>query len=138
MTKADLYRLIDELPDDAVAGTAAFLEQVVRGGIHPEQAWFWTPAWQEGEREAEADIAAGRFERFESDDAFLAHLENVPPASPSAAPLPTGTDTFLFTDVEGSTQLLNASPDACSRVGGDRRAPSEGGAVLLGQARRER
>src|SRR5688572_32215173 len=26
--------------------------------------------------------------------------------------LPTGTVTFLFTDVEGSTKLLNAHPDA--------------------------
>jgi class 3 adenylate cyclase len=25
----------------------------------PEQAWFWTPAWQAGEREASAQIAAG-------------------------------------------------------------------------------
>src|SRR5690349_2136829 len=29
-----------------------------------------------------------------------------------AAALPTGTVAFLFTDVEGSTQLLNAHPEA--------------------------
>src|SRR5436190_710215 len=27
-------------------------------------------------------------------------------------PLPTGTVTFLFTDIEGSTKLLNSHPDA--------------------------
>jgi len=85
VTKADLYRLIDQLPDDAVEGTATLLEQVVRRRIDPEQAWFWTREWQAGEREAESDLAAGRFERFESDDAFLAHLESVPPAPPSPA-----------------------------------------------------
>lgn len=43
--------------------------------IDASQAWFWTPDWQAGEREADADIAAGRVERFESDEAFLAALE---------------------------------------------------------------
>ncbi len=28
--------------------------------IDPDQAWFWTPEWQEKEREADGDIAAGR------------------------------------------------------------------------------
>jgi antitoxin PrlF len=40
--------------------------------IDATQAWFWTAAWQAREAEAEADIAAGRFERFESDDELLA------------------------------------------------------------------
>ena len=26
----------------------------------PDQAWFWTPEWQAGEREAEEDIREGR------------------------------------------------------------------------------
>lgn len=28
--------------------------------IRPDQAWFWTERWQEMEREADADIEAGR------------------------------------------------------------------------------
>ena len=32
----------------------------------PDQAWFWTPEWQAKEREADADIAAGRLTRFET------------------------------------------------------------------------
>ena len=43
--------------------------------IDPTQAWFWTPEWQAGEREADEDIAAGRIERFESDEEFLAALD---------------------------------------------------------------
>lgn len=43
--------------------------------IDASQAWFWTPEWQEGERQADADIAAGRVIRFESDEEFLAYLD---------------------------------------------------------------
>jgi hypothetical protein len=40
----------------------------------PDQAWFWTEEWQAGEREADADIAAGRVTRFHSDEDFLRSL----------------------------------------------------------------
>jgi hypothetical protein len=40
-----------------------------------DQAWFWKPDWQAGEREAAAEIAAGRTTRFDSDEDFLAALE---------------------------------------------------------------
>ena len=79
MTKTELHRLVDELPEDLVDGTAGLLRQVISRTIDPEQAWYWTAEWQAAEREADADLEAGRFQRFESDDAFLAHLENVPP-----------------------------------------------------------
>ena len=46
--------------------------------IDATQAWFWTPEWQEGEREVDADLAAGRVERFESDEAFLKALRDAP------------------------------------------------------------
>ena len=43
--------------------------------IDATQAWFWEPAWQAGEREADAAAAAGKSERFESDEEFLAALD---------------------------------------------------------------
>jgi hypothetical protein len=42
--------------------------------IDASQAWFWTEEWQAGEREADADRAAGRSERFDSGEEFLAAL----------------------------------------------------------------
>ena len=43
--------------------------------IPRDQAWFWTPEWQAGEREVEVDLAHGRPGRvFDSDDEFLAAL----------------------------------------------------------------
>ncbi|WP_200307906.1 AbrB/MazE/SpoVT family DNA-binding domain-containing protein [Streptomyces adelaidensis] len=42
--------------------------------IRSDQRWFWTEAWQEGEREASADIAAGRTTSHEDVDSMFAHL----------------------------------------------------------------
>ncbi len=43
--------------------------------IDATQAWFWTRGWQAGEREAAADIAAGRTETFETEEDFLASFD---------------------------------------------------------------
>ena len=42
--------------------------------IDATQAWFWTVEWQAGEREADADAAAGRSETFSSGEEFIAAL----------------------------------------------------------------
>lgn len=44
--------------------------------IDATQAWFWTPEWQTGEREAEADLKAGRVDSFDSGDALLDALRS--------------------------------------------------------------
>ena len=41
-----------------------------------DQVWFWTPEWQKKEREADADIAAGRLKEFESVDDLLKDLRS--------------------------------------------------------------
>ncbi|MHB8460586.1 MAG: AbrB/MazE/SpoVT family DNA-binding domain-containing protein [Candidatus Limnocylindrales bacterium] len=43
--------------------------------IEASQAWFWTDAWQAGEREASADIDVGSVTRYESGDELLRSLE---------------------------------------------------------------
>lgn len=75
MTKAELHTLVDELPDDAIEGAGVLLRGIIKGPVDPDQAWFWTPEWQAKEREADADKAAGWVERFESDEALTAALE---------------------------------------------------------------
>jgi AbrB family looped-hinge helix DNA binding protein len=42
--------------------------------IDADQAWFWTDAWQRGEREASEDIARGRVRRSEDADEFIDSL----------------------------------------------------------------
>jgi AbrB family looped-hinge helix DNA binding protein len=43
--------------------------------IDATQAWFWTAAWQAGEREASEELEAGKGEIYESSDDFLASLD---------------------------------------------------------------
>ncbi|MBA2309641.1 MAG: AbrB/MazE/SpoVT family DNA-binding domain-containing protein [Pseudonocardiales bacterium] len=64
----------------------AQVEIVVRDGeivlvphlaVRIDQAWFWTPEWQEKEHEADADLAAGRRSDFASGSELLEHLEQL-------------------------------------------------------------
>ena len=44
--------------------------------IDASQAWFWSPEWQQGEREASADISAGRVKTAEPLEDFLQSLDD--------------------------------------------------------------
>jgi antitoxin MazE len=43
--------------------------------IDPDQAYFWTKGWQEGEKEAEEDIKAGRVKVFEKINDLVKDLD---------------------------------------------------------------
>jgi AbrB family looped-hinge helix DNA binding protein len=43
--------------------------------VDAADAWFWLPRWQEGEREASRQLAAGKGEVDSSDDEFFAALD---------------------------------------------------------------
>ena len=51
----------------------------IRGyvSIPTDQAWFFTPEWLAGEREADEDIAAGRGTVQESAEEMFAHLDGL-------------------------------------------------------------
>ncbi len=49
----------------------------------PDQWWFWTDEWQAGEREADADIAAGRTTFYASTEDFIASLSDSGVLSPT-------------------------------------------------------
>jgi hypothetical protein len=58
-----------EAPEDYVR---ALIESDLEADT--DQAYFWTAEWQAGEREADADIAAGRVETFDTMDDLIADL----------------------------------------------------------------
>lgn len=43
--------------------------------VDASQAWFWTPEWQKMEREADADVSAGRVHRANSVEELIASLK---------------------------------------------------------------
>ena len=43
--------------------------------IDKDQAWFWTKRWQEGERDVDEDIEAGRVYDFPDMDSAIAFLD---------------------------------------------------------------
>lgn len=45
--------------------------------VPADQAWFWTPEWQAGERQVDENYAAGRFEQHENVEEFVAALEEI-------------------------------------------------------------
>jgi len=79
MTTTEARKRLPELVNMAAYGHVTTV--LVRDGrrlariVPEEDAWVYSPAWQEKLREAEADLAAGRVQRFEGNDEFLGHLE---------------------------------------------------------------
>ena len=70
------------LPGTQVAFEERDGEVVLRAQrlIDADQAWFWTPEWQEMEREADEDIKAGRVYGPYADVAeLIADLKKEPP-----------------------------------------------------------
>ncbi len=54
-------------------GTVRLVPQVA---IERSQAYFWTPRWQAGEREADEDIKAGRVKKFDNIEDLITDLES--------------------------------------------------------------
>lgn len=46
--------------------------------IDADQAWFWTPEWQAGEREADEQAARGGGEVYMDEESFQAALDAIP------------------------------------------------------------
>ena len=66
LKEGDLLEVILE-----VDGTVRLVPQRVKDD---SQAYFWTRRWQEGEREADEDLKAGRFQDFASMDDLINDL----------------------------------------------------------------
>jgi antitoxin (DNA-binding transcriptional repressor) of toxin-antitoxin stability system len=81
MTTTEARKHLPELVNMAAYGHVTTI--LVRDGrrlariVPEEDAWVYSPAWQDKLRDAEADVAAGRVQRFGTDEDFLAHLEGL-------------------------------------------------------------
>jgi len=61
-----------EIAPDLAGVVADYLAEVL--ATAEDQAWFWTEEWQAGEREAEADLAAGRYQVFDTMEDLIGDL----------------------------------------------------------------
>jgi antitoxin MazE len=67
--------LTDETLLEAVRRDDGVIELRPQATIDASQAWFWTERWQQMEREADEDYAAGRYKTYEDVESFIADLE---------------------------------------------------------------
>ena len=53
---------------------SAALAEAIDEALAEDQAWFWSEAWQAGERASEADLAEGRYQDFDTMEDLLHDL----------------------------------------------------------------
>jgi antitoxin (DNA-binding transcriptional repressor) of toxin-antitoxin stability system len=81
MTTTEARKHLPELVNMAAYGHITTV--LVRDGrrlariVREEDAWVYSPAWQEKLRQAEADLAEGRTQSFADDEDFLRHLDAI-------------------------------------------------------------
>lgn len=85
LQKKGQITLPSDLRRDFGEGTAFDIQRLDNGDlllhptrtidIDPAQHWFWTQQWQAREREADEDLAAGRYTDLDNGDEFLANLD---------------------------------------------------------------
>ena len=81
MTTTEARKRLPELVNMAAYGHVTTV--LVRDGrrlariVPEEDAWVYSPAWQDKLRQAEADLAAGNTRSFADDEEFLRHLDRI-------------------------------------------------------------
>jgi bifunctional DNA-binding transcriptional regulator/antitoxin component of YhaV-PrlF toxin-antitoxin module len=60
-----------------VIARAGVIELRPHVAVPASQAWYWHPAWQEGERAVDKHVAAGHVEAAENIDEFLTVMDKV-------------------------------------------------------------
>lgn len=79
MTTTEARKHLPELVNMAAYGHVVTV--LIRDGrrlariVPEEDAWAYSPAWQDKLRLAEADLAEGRTQTFADDEEFLRHLD---------------------------------------------------------------
>ncbi len=61
---------------EAVRREDGVIELRPQATVDASQKWFWTERWQRMEKDADADIAAGRYKVFDDVESFLADLND--------------------------------------------------------------
>jgi len=57
---------------------SAALAETIDEALAEDQAWFWSEAWQAGERASEADLVEGRYQDFDTVRNWLRDMGHKP------------------------------------------------------------
>lgn len=57
-----------------MAQAVSFIVTLTTSSLDVDESWFWTEEWQAGEKEAEEDFKAGRYQEFDTIDSLLTYL----------------------------------------------------------------
>ena len=75
-----IMEALDLKPGDEVEfqveGDKARIVPITTIKIPRDQTWFWTPEWQEKEKEADLELASGQYEDFDSMEDLLKDLHS--------------------------------------------------------------
>jgi len=75
-----IMEALDLKPGDEVEfqveGDKARIVPITTIKIPRDQAWFWTPEWQEKEKEADLELASGQYEDFDRMEDLLKDLHS--------------------------------------------------------------
>ena len=75
-----IMEALDLRPGDEVEfqveGNKARIVPITTIKIPRDQAWFWTPEWQEKEKEADFELASGQYEDFDRMEDLLKDLHS--------------------------------------------------------------
>lgn len=52
----------------------SYIVELTSSSADVDESWFWSEEWQAGEREAEEDFKAGRYEDFDTIDSLITYL----------------------------------------------------------------
>ena len=65
------------LPKSKAQKRIQILSDYLINEVYLNQAYYWTKHWQQGEKEADKDIAEGKFDTFSSVEDAIGHLHSL-------------------------------------------------------------
>jgi hypothetical protein len=69
---------LDQIEQTMRTTTDARLDRIEHLLSAPDQAWYWTPEWQEGEVAADADLADGRSKVHLTEADLMEAIDSIP------------------------------------------------------------
>jgi len=70
-----LYQWIKEMSKNAGISMSLVLRDIIKKQ-YQDEAWFWTEAWQEKEKEANEDIKNKKYKDFDSAEELIKDLKS--------------------------------------------------------------